>query len=91
MFVATRCPHQALSSATIICDRIERYAARAGVEAEFLGSHALRHSHASRQLEIGTPLEIIADILGHVDQQSTGVYLRSALAKLRQLALPVPQ
>lgn len=91
IFVGTRCPHQALSSATIISDRIERYAARAGVEGEFLGSHALRHSHASRQLEIGTPPEIIGDILGHVDPQSTGVYLRSALAKLRQLALPVPQ
>jgi integrase/recombinase XerD len=91
VFVCTRCPHQALSSATRISARIKRYATRAGVEAEFLGSHALRHSHASRQLELGTSPKVIGDILGHVDPQSTGVYLRSALSKLRQLALPVPQ
>jgi len=84
-------PHQALASSCAIWDRLRHYASVAHVDAEFLGSHALRHSHASRQLELGTEPKIIADILGHTDPRSTDVYLRGAVARLRRLALPVPK
>jgi integrase len=90
-FVTTCCPYQALSGPAVINDRIKCYASHAGVEAEFLSSHAIRHSHASRQLELGTPEKDIGDILGHRDPRSTRVYLRSAVERLRALALPVPK
>ena len=35
----------------------------------------------------GTPVEQIADILGHQSVQSTGVYLRSSLGLLAKCAL----
>jgi site-specific recombinase XerD len=60
------------------------------VQAPFLGAHLFRHSVATYQLERGTPLKVIADILGHRDCRTTAIYVRSALARLRQLALPVP-
>jgi hypothetical protein len=38
-------------------------------------------------MEHGTPIEQIADILGHQPVQSTGVYLKSSLGLLTKCAL----
>jgi integrase len=51
------------------------------------GMHSLRHSLATRLMEIGTPVEQIADILGHQSVESTGVYLKSSLGLLAKCAL----
>jgi len=51
------------------------------------GMHSLRHSLATRLMEGGTPVEQIADILGHLSVQSTGVYLKSSLGLLARCAL----
>jgi site-specific recombinase XerD len=51
------------------------------------GMHSLRHTLATRLMEEGTPIEQIADILGHQSVQSTGVYLKSSLGLLSQCAL----
>jgi integrase len=59
------------------------------------GMHSLRHSLATRLMEGGTPVEQIADILGHQSVQSTGVYLKSSLGLLSKCALdpdaPAPE
>ena len=46
------------------------------------GMHSLRHTLATRLMEDGTPVERIADILGHQSVESTGVYLKSSLGLL---------
>jgi site-specific recombinase XerD len=51
------------------------------------GMHSLRHTLATRLMEDGTPVEQIAEILGHESVQSTGVYLKSSLRLLAQCAL----
>ena len=51
------------------------------------GMHSLRHTLATRLLEDGTPVEQIADILGHQKVASTGVYLKASLRLLAQCAL----
>jgi len=51
------------------------------------GMHSLRHTLATRLMEGGTPLEQIADILGHQSVRSTGVYLKSSLGLLAKCAL----
>ena len=51
------------------------------------GMHSLRHTLATRLMEGGTPVERIADILGHKQVASTGVYLKSSLRLLAQCAL----
>ncbi|MCM1524132.1 MAG: site-specific integrase [Ruminococcus sp.] len=53
------------------------------------GSHALRHSLASRLLECGVPMPVISEILGHSDTASTMTYLRIDIASLRTCALEV--
>ena len=51
------------------------------------GMHSLRHTLASRLLAENTPLPIISDILGHVSTDSTAVYLKVDINRLRECAL----
>jgi len=51
------------------------------------GMHSLRHTLASRLLAENTPLPIISDILGHISTDSTAVYLKVDVNKLRECAL----
>lgn len=51
------------------------------------GLHALRHSLASALLDAGTPLPVIAEVLGHVSTHSTHVYLHVDQEALRRCAL----
>jgi site-specific recombinase XerD len=51
------------------------------------GMHSLRHTLASMLLENDTPLALISDILGHIDTDSTAVYLKVDIKKLRECAL----
>jgi site-specific recombinase XerD len=89
VFVRHSIPFGPLSHATV-GQRVCCWAKSAGVEAPFLGAHLFRHSFATHQLERGLPLKVIGDILGHRSCRTTGVYVRTAMARLRQLALPVP-
>jgi len=51
------------------------------------GMHSLRHTLASVLLENDTPLGVISDILGHADTDSTAVYLKVDLQKLKECSL----
>lgn len=51
------------------------------------GMHSLRHTLASRLLAENTPLSVISDILGHTSPDSTAVYLKVDVSKLRECAL----
>lgn len=51
------------------------------------GFHALRHTLATALLSQDTALPIIAEILGHADLDSTAVYLKVDVDRLRLCAL----
>ena len=91
IFVSARAPYGSLSSPSAVRHVLVKHAHAAGVRAAFLGSHALRHSHACRQVELEVRRKVLSDILGHRRPASTSVYIRIALARLRPLALPVPR
>jgi integrase len=91
VFVNHRLPHARLTGSSALKHRLVMYAARAGVHADFLGTHVFRHTHATRQIEAGTSAKIVGDILGHRRPESTSAYVRSALAGLRSVGLPVPR
>jgi len=90
LFVKARSPFDQLTGSAV--DQILRKAAHdADVSAPRLGTHVLRHTHASRQLELGTPLKVIGDILGHRNPHSTSAYTRVPGERLRDISLPVPK
>ena len=55
------------------------------------GMHSLRHTAASRLLESGVSLDTISNILGHEDPDSTFVYLKTDVERLRQCCLAIPE
>ncbi len=90
-FVTVRMPYRALTAGAV-GRLVRRYARSARIKATGpLGSHVFRHSHATRQIDLGANLKIVSDILGHRRPSSTSVYVRVALRRLRTLALPVPR
>jgi len=52
-----------------------------------VGMHSLRHTLASVLLENNTPLPVISNILGHLDIESSAVYLKVDIKKLKECSL----
>ncbi len=90
VFVASGIPHRPLSSGAIR-HLVRHHARKAGIGAAILGGHVLRHSHATRQIDMGANPKIVGDILGHRRPESTSIYIRVALKRLRGVGLPVPR
>jgi integrase/recombinase XerD len=90
IFVLHRMPHGRLTPGAIR-HRVAEYGEKAGVPVPRLAGHVLRHTHASRQIDLGAPPKVVSDILGHRSPSSTSVYVRVAFRRLRAIALPVPR
>jgi len=90
VFLSVALPHLAISAAALR-HQVRKYASHVGIPAGFRGSHVFRHSHATRQIDLGASPKIVSDILGHRRPSSTSVYVRVALHRLRGLGLPVPR
>jgi integrase/recombinase XerD len=90
VFLSTRRPFPRATETGMLRHRVREAAHRAGIQGAVLGAHLFRHSHATRHLEIGTPMKVLGDILGHRDPEVTSIYTRAAVQHLRRLALPVP-
>ncbi|WP_257349585.1 site-specific integrase [Pseudalkalibacillus decolorationis] len=56
-----------------------------------VGMHSLRHTLASMLLEKDTPLPAISEILGHVNTESTAVYLKVDIEKLKECPLDLQE
>lgn len=91
LFVQMRIPHAPFDSSGALRHVLNKHAKRAGIGATPLGAHVLRHSHASRQMELGTPPKVVGDILGHRDPESLSAYVRIATDRLRAVSLPIPR
>ncbi|CAG4933501.1 site-specific integrase [Acidithrix sp. C25] len=55
------------------------------------GMHSLRHTLASVLLEQHTPLAVISDILGHANSDTTAIYLKIDVNRLRECALDLEE
>lgn len=83
-------PFDQLSDNNHMEQRLTCYARKAGLDArgkKHSGFHSLRHSAGSMLLEMGTPLPVITDILGHSDPDITAIYLKTDLQKLKECVL----
>ena len=56
-----------------------------------VGMHSLRHTLASLLLDNDTPLPTISNILGHIDTESTAVYLKVDVKKLKACPLDLEE
>src|SRR5262249_35990863 len=87
VFLQARAPFEPIAAGTV-SSTVRRACRRAGV-AE-VGAHRLRHTAACEMVSAGVPLVEIAQVLRHRSLQTTAVYGRVDLGRLRQLAAPWP-
>jgi site-specific recombinase XerD len=81
-------------SAKTVYHAVREAARRAGIKKK-VTPHLLRHSWATHLLERGTDLKAIQVLLGHVDLESTTIYLHLSQRHLQSIhnpvdALPIP-
>jgi site-specific recombinase XerD len=87
VFLRARAPYGPIASGTV-ASSVRRACRRAGI-AE-VGSHRLRHTVACGMVAAGVPLVEIAQVLRHHSLQTTAVYARVDLDRLRLVAAPWP-
>lgn len=89
IFVRHVAPFEAFAEGARLTQLIKRYMELAHIPIlkKKRGLHSLRHTAASMLLEKETPLSTIAGILGHLDSDSTSIYLKVDLQKLRECSL----
>lgn len=61
---------------------------RAGLPSYCSGTHILRHTVASRLISAGASIKEVADVLGHASLDSTTIYAKVDVPRLRAVALP---
>ena len=87
VFLQARAPFGPIAPGTV-SSTVRRACRRAGV-AE-VGAHRLRHTVACEMVSAGVPLTDIAQVLRHHSLQTTALYGRVDLDRLRALAAPWP-
>ncbi len=87
VFLRAKAPFEPMASGTV-ASTVRRACRRAGVPE--VGAHRLRHTAACDMVAAQVPLPQIAQVLRHQSLQSTAVYARVDLDRLRQLARPWP-
>lgn len=94
IFIRHLAPFLPFSEADHLSQMIAKYMRLAHIpisSQKKVGMHSMRHTVASLLLENDTPLPIISDILGHVDTESTAVYLKVDINKLKQCPLDIKE
>jgi integrase/recombinase XerD len=87
VFLRARAPFEPIAAGTV-ASTVRRACRRAGLPE--VGSHRLRHTAACEMVAAQVPLPQIAQVLRHRSLQSTAIYARVDLDRLRELAQPWP-
>ena len=87
VFLQARASFEPIAAGTV-ASTVRRACRRAGVPE--VGSHRLRHTVACEMVAVEVPLVQIAQVLRHRSLQSTAIYARVDLDRLRPLAQPWP-
>ena len=86
LFLVTKTPYSPMAHWTVSSCVASRLHA-AGVKVPRAGSHTLRHTCVQRLVDSDVPFKVIGDYVGHRSEESTLVYGKVALHRLRQLVI----
>ena len=90
VFVRLPPPHTQLACPRSVLSIAARALDASGVKAPRKGTHVFRHSLATQMLKGGASLREIGQILRHRDEDTTLIYAKVDLTRLRSLAMPWP-
>ena len=88
VFLRHHAPYVPFVSHGAISSMIARRLEEAEIDAPCKGSHMLRHSLATRMVNVGVPIREIADILGHASINTTAIYTKVDSTNLTAVAMP---
>lgn len=90
VFVRAKAPHVGFAGGGALSSLVRRAINRAGLNPPRKGPHLLRHTLATRMLNRGASLSEIGEILRHRHPDTTSIYAKVDLVRLRGLARPWP-
>jgi site-specific recombinase XerD len=76
---------------TVVSQAVDKALHRAEIAAPSFGAHLLRHTLATRMVRRGASLKEIADVLGHSSLAATGIYAKTDVPSLADVAMPWPE
>ena len=85
-----KAPHRGLGHPATVSTLVHSALNRAGLTPPTTGAHLLRHSLATDLLRHGTSLGDIGEVLRHQQLQTTEIYAKVDVDRLRTLAQPWP-
>ena len=88
VFVCSRPPFRALTSAAVWAIVRQAFTRAGLVVPPGVASHIFRHTVASQMVNHGASFKDVADVLGHQSIQTTGIYAKLELEALAAVALP---
>lgn len=90
VFVCLKAPHRGLGHPATVSTLVHCALNRAGLTPPTTGAHLLRHSLATDLLRHGASLSDIGEVLRHQLPQTTEIYAKVDVDRLRTLAQPWP-
>ena len=90
VFLRHKAPLGPLTSSSAVVAIVALHLRRAGLTPATRGAHLLRHSLATRMVNVGVPIKTIADVLGHGSIDTTAIYTKVGTTQLATVALPFP-
>lgn len=90
IFIRSRAPFQCLHNSSTISSIVRRTLIAAGLSPQHQGAHLLRYTAATEALRCGTTLFEIGDLLGHCSVDTTALYTKVDIVRLKEIAMPWP-
>jgi site-specific recombinase XerD len=91
VFLTVTEPKRPLSRGNHFASNLRRYYKRADIQSPVQSSRPLRHAFATRLLEKGASIKTIADLLGHRWIDTTFIYTKVDITRLRLLVREWPE
>lgn len=91
LFLKSKAPHVPYAVNSVMHAMIAKYVKLAQIDTtgRHYGMHSLRHSAAARMINVGVPLNIVSETLGHKSIEVTQNYLKISIEQLRSAGLEV--
>lgn len=91
VFLKTKGPKEPFSFSNNLSNSLKVHYRRADIKSEVKGAHAIRHAFATKLMEGRVPIKTISDLLGHRLIDTTFIYTKVDIEKLRMLARDWPE
>lgn len=90
VFLTSHAPFRSLCHSGVISEIVRCCVIQNDLDLPTKGAHLFRHAFASRMVQQGHSLNVIADTLGHRSVSSTFIYTKIDFEALKEVALPWP-